>query len=185
MKVGINDKFTILKNFSSWLPVVSFALIIYWIFLFIAAIWLFEKKIGFPADAAKLWAGVISLIVIFLGILFFTNRLLKKLSSYYLSIENGSIRVSGTSGWRKIDANIPIDSVVAVFVGFNPNIVERNSGVGVVDDIVESRLSIFLANGSSVKLDYATKAFNRISLIDFIIFLKSNAIETNLNDKYY
>ncbi|MDO8826198.1 hypothetical protein [Methylophaga sp.] len=183
MKVKVNSKKAILKAFSGWLPLILFSVFFYGVVIFIPIVLFLEQIIGLENELATQLSYLTSGLLILIGGYFYLNSLTNSLSSYNLSIENDNLIIEGRSGWKSISTKVSLSNIEKIYLGKSSHNFERlafGAGSRQVKDQVASRLTFFPINQKPIKLDFATKAFDGESLYDFLVFLKSNGIETNV-----
>jgi len=181
MEVKNNSKKQILKSFLGWLPIAVGAAIFYWMFFGIFVIWILTKFCGLDEDFARQIGLLISGVMLVAATFAYLNWFTKRLSSYRLAIEGEILYVKGISGWGSVDKEVEISNIQKIFVGGCDNSMEKLSGHGAVRDQVASRLTFFPYVGKSFKLDFATKAFDNESLMEFLEAIKRKGCETNVS----
>ncbi|MCW7551594.1 hypothetical protein NX722_02820 [Endozoicomonas gorgoniicola] len=181
MKVKINSKKKILKSFLGWLPLTLVTIPFYFIFFTGGMMWLLQTLTAIGEEEIKKIALLFGVSFIFIGGFGYINWLTKSLSSYKLSLKNDVLAVCGKSGWGKLNIKIPANTVKEINLGQKANTLEKlSSGNGLIQDQVSSRLTFLKTDGSSFKLDFASKAFDIESLCEFLIFIKSKDIDSNI-----
>jgi hypothetical protein len=187
MKVKVNSKKTILKSFIGWLPLMLFSALFYGAILFLATLTLFNAFTEIDNELATQLSYAMSALLVVIGTYFYLKGISNSLSSYKLSIQNGSISIKGRSGWKTVNTEIPLNKIQKISLGKSSNIVEKiaffpNIGSRQIKDQVASRLTFFLEEEKPIKLDFATKAFDGESLYDFFVHLNDQGIKTNVTN---
>lgn len=182
MEVRVNTKKEILKSFVNWLPLALVAIVCYGMIFTGLIMWLLTKFAEIEQDLARQIGLPLGGVILIVSLYLYFNWLTKSLSSYRLSIEGENLLVKGIAGWSTLDKEVPISAIQKIYIGANANSLEKlSSGHGAVNDQVASRLTFFPNTGKSFKLDFAAKAFDNQSLYEFLIFIKSKGVETNVS----
>ncbi len=182
MEVKVNSKIKILKSFQGWFPLVFASVIFYGFFIAGAVIWLIIQLTGMEATHARQIVLMLGLVLLLLGVYAYLNWLTKALSSYRLAVENENLVVKGISGWKSIDLKLPIRAIQKIHIGETSSMTEKISlNHYAVEDQINARLTFFPKDGKTFKLDFASKAFDNESLFDFLVFIQSKGIDTNIS----
>ncbi|WP_297811362.1 hypothetical protein [uncultured Methylophaga sp.] len=185
MKTKVKTKEAILKSFVGWLPLIIFSAFFYGAVLFFIVMIFLKESFGMNEQLATQLSFLISGLLVLIGAYFYINGITKSLASYNLSIIDNNLFVKGKSGWKSIDYQHPLSKIKKVSLG-EAHIIEKaaitipNLGSLQVKDQAASRLTFTHEDGQKFKLDFATKAFDGESLYDFLVFIKSKGIETNV-----
>ena len=180
MEVSINSKKTILKSFVGWLPLALVSAVFYCVIFVVLIMWLLKSFMGIDEVLARQISWVVGSILLVLSGYFYLRWLTSSLSSYRLAIENDTLKVSGKNGWRSLNAELPVSALEKILLGQNAQAIEKLSdGHGAIRDQIDSRLTFFPKTGKPFKLDFAAKAFDSMSLYEFLVFAKSKGIEIN------
>jgi hypothetical protein len=187
MKVKINSKKIILKSFIGWLPLMIFSAFFYGAIIFLGTLTLFNQFTDINSELATYISYAFTALLVVIGTYFYLKGISNSLSSYNLSIKNENISIKGKNGWKTVNTEIPLNKVQKVSLGKSSNILEKISfvptvGSHLVKDTVASRLTFFLEEQRTIKLDFATKAFDGESLYEFLVHLKTQGIKTNVSD---
>jgi len=182
VEVKINSKKVILKSFSGWLPLALASLVFYGMIFVVLVMYIMMNLFGIEEASARQIGWLIgSVLLAFLAYLYL-KWLLKSLSSYRLSVSGEMLKVKGKAGWKSLDVEIPVHAVQKITIGESENAAEQLlSGYGAICDQVASRLVFTPVSGKSFKLDFAAKAFNNESLYEFLLFVRSRGIQTNVS----
>jgi len=182
VEVKINSNKVILKSFSGWLPLALVSLVFYGMIFVVLVMYIMTNLFGIEEASARQIGWLIgSVLLAFLAYLYL-KWLLKSLSSYRLSVSGEMLKVKGKAGWKSLDVEIPVHAVQKITIGESENAAEQLlSGYGAICDQVASRLVFTPVSGKSFKLDFAAKAFNNESLYEFLLFVRSRGIQTNVS----
>ena len=181
MKVINNNKKSILKSFINWLPLLIFSSIFYYVVFVGIIMWLLINFLGIDKEQARTIALYVGGIVLILFLLLYLMWVANSLSSYELSIDNDILHIKGKNGWRSIDTKMSISSIQKISLGGNHRLSEKLSfNNRAIQDQVASRLTFFPINGKPFKLNFATKAFDKRSLYDFLKLLQSKGVDIEI-----
>lgn len=181
MKVQVNSKKKILKSFLGWFPLALGAALLYCALFGVIIMWLSQNYFGFTEVESRSFALPCSAVLVLIGIGFYLNWITSMLSSFELEIDDEILIVKGKGGWKTIDTKLPINEIKGIYIGNNPNTLEKLSGHGVIEDQVASRLTVACNSSPNFYIDFALKAFDHDSLLLFFKAIISKGIDTNVN----
>lgn len=181
MKVQVNSKKKILRSFLGWLPLAIGAALFYCALFGVAIMWIFQNYFGFTEVESRSLALPSSAVLVLLGTCFYLNWVTSMLSSFELEIDDEILIVKGKGGWKTIDKRLPFNEIKGIYIGNNPNNLEKLSGHGVIKDQVASRLTVATNSSQNFKIDFALKAFDHDSLLLFFKAIISRGVDTNVS----
>lgn len=183
MDVRVNSPAQVIKSFSSWLPMLLVALLLYGVVFVGFTVWLLMQPLGMAPALAQQLGLIIGAVLLTGGFYLYVQWLLGSLAAYELSLNGQQLRVRGISGRGSIDNTLPLGELKKVHIGTRTHTMEKpSSGQRGANSKGAARMMFVLDDGHYFKLDYAANAFDNQSLYDFLSHLKRKGVDINISE---
>jgi hypothetical protein len=179
MEVKLNNKMKILRSFIGWIPVLFISIAFYGLFFFLLLkallLNIIELEESFSYTASLVLSSTLVVVVTIIAF----RKLIDVVSSYQLSVVGGIIFIKGRNGKDKLDEELALESIKGI--AFDTDSLEKlKPKFGILKDLAASRITFYRNKNDSVCLDFGTKAFQKDSLRDFLIFVKEYGVQNNV-----